>query len=116
MQSALISGLKEISANQTHSKNLTTTTKKPGSLASRILLHLKNHTTLQTSAQVTTQTKMASPVSTAKIKVTTRTTADPASQMNTPCIVNSGKTYSPKKVNKVTNESTINNITHSGFH
>lgn len=35
---------------------------------------------------------------------------------NAPCIANSGKTYFPKKVNEVTNESTVNNITHSGFH
>ena len=35
---------------------------------------------------------------------------------NAPCIANSGKTYFPKKVNEVTNESTVNNISHSGFH
>ena len=79
MQCVQTSDHKVTSANQIHSKNQTT--KKPGSLASRILLHHRNHSTLQTNARVTTPTKMASPVSTAESKVTTRTTADHASEI-----------------------------------
>ena len=82
MQYVQTSDHKVTSANQMHSKNLTT--KKPGSLASRILLHHRNHSTRQTNARATTPTKMASPVSTAKSKVTTRTTADHASEITHP--------------------------------
>ena len=68
---------KVTSANRTTSKS--PITRKFGSHASKI--RQIKRTTLTTSAWVTILTRMASPVYTAKSKVTTRTTADPASEI-----------------------------------
>ena len=68
---------KVTSANRTTSKS--PITRKFGSHASKI--RQIKRTTLTTSAGVTTLTRKASPVYTAKSKVTTRTTADPASEI-----------------------------------